>query len=181
MRERRDLLSKERGSMAVNEEPVLGAEAEGAWARPVPARLGETLVAVALLGAGAFFIWQSTGVPFGGVHQPGPGFFPLTLGVALCVLATAVLVRASGGGTRSETIYLGHRNVLVAFTALLAAATAFERLGAYLTLGALATILLFALARLALWRAALSATAGVVAVWALFKVLLGVQLPAGPF
>jgi len=136
---------------------------------------------VALLGAGAFFIWQSTGLPFGGLHQPGPGFFPSALGSALGVLAMALLVRTWRGGAGSGSVYLGHRNVLVTFAALVVAAAAFERLGAYATLGALAAILLLALARLALWRAALSASIGMVAVWALFKVLLGVQLPSGPF
>jgi Na+-transporting NADH:ubiquinone oxidoreductase subunit NqrB len=97
------------------------------------------------------------------------------------VLAIAILVRAWQDRGVPEYVRLGHRNVLVTFAALVVAAMAFERVGAYATLGALAAILLFALARLALWRAALSATVGMVAVWALFKVLLGVQLPSGPF
>jgi hypothetical protein len=167
--------------MAVQGEPDAIAAEEGAWARPVPARVGETLVAVALLGAAAFFVWQSTGLPFGSLHQPGPGFFPSVLGGVLAALATAILVGVGRSGTELASVHLGHRNVLVTFAALLGAAAAFERLGAYVTLGTLAAILLFALARLAPWRTALWASLGMVAVWALFKVLLGVQLPAGPF
>ena len=167
--------------MAADGELDATAEEEGAWARLVPARRGEMLVAAVLLATGAFFIWQSAGLALGTVRQPGPGFFPVTLGMALGLLATALLIRAVRGAAEGEYVYLGHRDVLVVFAALICAAVGFERLGAYATLGGLAGILLLVLARLALWRAALAAALGVVAVWAIFKVLLGVQLPVGPF
>ena len=66
------------------------------------------------------------------------------------------------------------------FAASIAAALGFERIGAYATLGTVAGILLLVLARLTLWRAVLGACLGMVAVWAIFKVLLGVQLLPAP-
>jgi putative tricarboxylic transport membrane protein len=167
--------------MAADAKLDVNARGDGSGALPVPARVGEMLVALALLAAGGFFIWQSAGLPFGDLHRPGPGFFPSVLGSALGVLATAVLIRAWRGAAEVETIHLGHRNVLAVLAASIAAAVGFERLGAYATLGTLAGLLLLVLARLSLWRAALVASLGMVAVWAIFKVLLGVQLPPGPF
>jgi Na+-transporting NADH:ubiquinone oxidoreductase subunit NqrB len=163
------------------EMPLL-AEAEGAWARPVSARRGAILVAAILLATGVFFAWQSALLPFGTVRLPGPGFFPFALGIALGLLALAVLMRAARRDqAKSETLYLGHRDVLVVFVALLGVAFAFERLGAYAALALFTMGLLMLLARAALWRAAAGAGIGTVAVWLVFKVLLGVQLPAGPF
>ena len=81
----------------------------------------------------------------------------------------------------SERVELGHRDVLIGFLALLAVAPAFERLGTYLTLGALAFVLLVGIGRVAIVRAAIASAAGMVAVWGFFKVLLGLQLPTGSF
>jgi hypothetical protein len=167
--------------MAADGKLDVNAGGDGSGGLPVPARAGEMLVAFALLAAGGFFIWQSTGLPFGDLHRPGPRFFPSVLGGVLGVLATAVLIRAWRGTGEVEHIHLGHRNVLAVFAASIAAAVGFERVGAYATLGVLAGILLLVLARLTLWRAALGASLGVLAIWAIFRVLLGVQLPPGPF
>jgi Na+-transporting NADH:ubiquinone oxidoreductase subunit NqrB len=167
--------------MAADGKLDVNARGNGSAALPVPARVGEMLVALALLAAGGFFIWQSADLPFGDLHRPGPGFFPSALGSVLGVLATAVLIRSWRGVAEVEAIHLGHRNVLVVFAASIAAALGFERIGAYATLGTVAGVLLLVLSRLTLWRAVLGASLGMVAVWAIFKVLLGVQLPAGPF
>jgi Na+-transporting NADH:ubiquinone oxidoreductase subunit NqrB len=156
-------------------------EAEhGAWARPLSNRIGEMLMAVALLGAAAFFIAQSLSLPFGGIGLPGPGFFPFALGCALALLALATLVRAIVDGA-GEDVYLGHRDILIVFAALAGVAATFETLGAYVSLGTFMAILLLVVAGSALWRVALGTGVGMVAVWVVFKVLLGVQLPAGPF
>jgi len=161
----------------------------GAW--PLPARLGEMLGAAALLAAGLFFVWQAALLPLGTARLPGPGFFPLALGAALSLLAAAVLVRALRDRALRdralrdraprESIPFGHRGVLVVMAALIGAVIGFERLGSYATLGLLMLVLLLLVARTAPWRAALGAAVGIAAVWVVFRVLLGVQLPAGPF
>jgi Na+-transporting NADH:ubiquinone oxidoreductase subunit NqrB len=159
--------------------PSIEAE-QGAWARPLSNRIGEMIAAAALFGVGAFFVWHSLYLPFGGVGLPGPGFFPFALGVALALFATAIFARVyrEPGG---DPVYLGHRDVLVVFAALGGVALTFEALGAYASLATLMAILLLVLAKSALWRVALGTGLGMVAVWVAFKVLLGVQLPAGPF
>jgi Na+-transporting NADH:ubiquinone oxidoreductase subunit NqrB len=84
-------------------------------------------------------------------------------------------------GDQAAVISLGHRDTLVVLAALVGAGLFFERLGTYATLGLLTSALLLLVARTSPWRAALGASLGMVAIWAFFKVLLGVQLPAGPF
>ena len=156
-------------------EPV-----EGAWARPISSRTGEIVMAAALFGAALFFVWQSLYLPFGGIGLPGPGFFPLTLGIVLAFLALIIFARvyAEPGGA---PIHLGHRDVLIVFAGSAGVAFTFEALGAYVSLGALTAVLLLTIAKSALWRVALGTVLGMAAVWLVFKILLGVQLPTGPF
>ena len=156
------------------------ADGQGAWARPVPSRFGEVIVALALLASALFFMWQSALLPFGRVGLPGPGFFPFALGVALGLLALAILFYSAwrGGGV-GEAIFLGHRDVLLTMAALASVAFAFERVGAYVALGTFTAFLLLVVARSALWRVLLGATLGMVAVWLFFGLVLGVRLPTG--
>ena len=160
-------------------QPSIEAQ-QGAWARPLPTRIGEMIVAAALLGAAVFFIWGSLYLPFGGIGLPGPGFFPFALGSMLALFALTIFARVySGPG--GDRVYLGHRDVLVVFAALGGVALTLEALGAYASLGTFMAILLLTVAKSALWRVALGTGLSMVAVWVAFKVLLGVQLPAGPF
>jgi hypothetical protein len=166
--------------MADLDTPSDAAE-QGAWGRPVSARLGEIAMAGALLAAAVFFIWQSTELPFGRVGLPGPGFFPFALGIALGLLALAILVSALWAMSDGKAVYLGHRDVLIVLAALFGMAFAFERADTYLTLGVFAAALLLLVARAALWRVVLGASLGMVAVWAVFRFGLGVRLPTGEF
>ncbi len=156
------------------------AEEQGAWARPVSRRLGEIVMSVALLATAIFFVWQSALLPMGGVRLPGPGFFPLTLGVALGLLALAILF-LSIRDEEGETVYLGHRNVLIVLAALSGVAFAFERADSYLVLGSFMAVVLLLVARASLWKVLLAAVIGMIAVWAMFRLALGVRLPTGDF
>jgi putative tricarboxylic transport membrane protein len=149
--------------------------------RPVPARVGDLVIAIALFAAGLLFVWQSAVLPFGEVGLPGPGFFPFVLGIVLGLFALAIVVRAIRQRDEGAAVSLGHRDIAVVSAALVCAGFAFERLGAYVTLGVFTAALLWLVARTSFWRGVLGASLGMVAVWAFFKVLLGVQLPAGPF
>ena len=78
------------------------AEEQGAWARPVSPRLGEIVMAVALLATAVFFVSQAALLPFGRVGLPGPGFFPFALGIVLGVLALAILVSLRAQAERAK-------------------------------------------------------------------------------
>jgi hypothetical protein len=154
---------------------------QGAWARPVSARLGGVIAGLALLAAGAFFAGFATLLPFGRVGLPGPGFFPFALGATLAVLALAILFHISREPSDAPAVFVGHRDVLAAIAGLVAIAFAFERVDSYLALGAFAAFLLLFVARAALWRVALGAVVGMVAVWLFFGIALGLRLPTGEF
>jgi hypothetical protein len=155
------------------------ADGQGAWARSVPSRLAEAIVALALLASSLFFMWHAALLPFGRVGLPGPGFFPFVLGIALGLLALAILYGSWRRGGVGEAVFLGHRDVLLTMAALASVAFAFERVGAYAALGTFTAFLLLLVARSALWRVLLGATLGMIAVWLLFGLALGVRLPTG--
>jgi hypothetical protein len=154
---------------------------EGAWARRIQAHLGEASMALALLGCGLFFMWQSASLPFGRVGLPGPGFFPFVLGCVLALLALAILYTVWRTPAEETSVYLGHRDVLIAMSALVGVALVFERADSYLVLGMFAAVLLLLVARASLWRVALGATIGMIAVWLFFGLALGLRLPTGEF
>jgi len=158
-----------------------GEAATGQGARNVSARRAGVIVAVALAATGIFFVSQSWQLSFGDFGVPGPGVFPFVLGITLTILAIAIVAeelrRADGGAT----VEFGHRDVIVVFSALLVLSALFETAGAYATLGLMTAVLLRMLARVSLVTAVLSAAVGMALVWVVFKILLGVQLPAGPF
>jgi hypothetical protein len=113
------------------------------------------------------------------VGLPGPGFFPFALGIALGVLALAILFHTWRRVDALGQVFLGHRDVLVAMGGLIAVAAAFERADTYLILGTFTATMLAIVGRTALWRAVLSASLGMIAVWAVFNRALGVRLPVG--
>jgi Tripartite tricarboxylate transporter TctB family len=149
--------------------------------RTVSARRGGIAVAAVLAGVGLFFVWQASLLDFGGFDLPGPGFFPLVLGVLVFALAVLIAIEGWRGATESETVELGHRDVLIVLAALVVVAALFEPLGAYLSLGLFGAVLLVVLARVSVPLAIASAAVAMLACWYFFQVLLGLQLPPGPF
>jgi hypothetical protein len=149
--------------------------------RAVSARRGGVAVAVVLAAVGLIFVWQASLLDFGGLDLPGPGFFPLVLGVLVFALAVLIAIEGFRGAGEGETVELGHRDVLIVLAAMVAVAALFEPLGAYLSLGLFGAVLLVVLARVAVPLAIASAAIAMVACWYFFQVLLGLQLPRGPF
>jgi hypothetical protein len=103
--------------------------------------------------------------------------------LGILVFAFAVLIAIEGlrGAGEGGTVELGHRDVLIVLAALAAAAALFEPLGAYLSLGLFGAVLLVLLARVSIPLAIGAAAVAMVACWYFFQVLLGLQLPRGPF
>ena len=149
--------------------------------RAISARRGGMCVAGVLAAIGLLFAWQASLIDFGDFALPGPGFFPLVLGVLVFVLSAMIGVEDWLGMGSRETIELGHRDVLIVFAALLAVPLLFEPLGAYATLGLFGAVLLVLIARVSLVVAGLSAIIAMVLCWYFFQVALGLQLPIGPF
>jgi hypothetical protein len=137
-----------------------------------------------LLAAGGAYLAAALTFPLGTVARPGPGFFPVGVGIFLCLVAAALVVaafrgqavatapslQAGGGGRVVATVtglvgfcllmpWIGYPVCALLFVALL-----LRRLGGAGWIGAVVTAVLSA----------------IVSYYA-FAVLLGVPLPAGPF
>jgi hypothetical protein len=147
----------------------------------VSARRGGIVVAALLAVIGLVFAWQASLLDFGGFDLPGPGFFPLVLGVVVIAFSTLIAIEGFRGAGEGETVELGHRDVLIVMVAMVAVAALFEPLGAYLSLGLFGAVLLVLLARVSAPLAMAAAGVAMVACWYFFQVLLGLQLPRGPF
>lgn len=50
---------------------------------------------LALLILAGFICWGSAFLPYGNIHNPGPGFFPLWLGIILGAMAVGLVLRTT--------------------------------------------------------------------------------------
>jgi len=153
----------------------------GRLPRILCARRSGVCVAAMLAVVGLLFAWQSSLLDLGHIGLPGPGFFPLVLGVVVAVFSTLIGIERWRMPANGETVALGHRDVLIVLAAALAVPLVFDPLGAYLTLGLFGVVVLVLIARVSLLLAIAASAAGMAACWYFFEVLLGLQLPTGPF
>jgi hypothetical protein len=144
-------------------------------------RHGGLYVAGALAGTGLLFAWQASLLDFGGIGLPGPGFFPLVLGVVLTAFSAVIAAERWREPAENETVELGHRDVLICLAAMLGVPILFESAGAYVALGLFGAVLLVFIGRISVPLASVSAVMAMAACWYFFQELLGLQLPLGPF
>jgi len=137
-----------------------------------------TAAILALIGIG--FASEALKLTFGNLDLPGPGFFPFALGLLLVALSVAVFIIALQEPREAAKIEIGHGPVLITMAAMVATTALFERAGAFLSLGGFMLVMLLMVARVRIIPAILSSVISMLVVWYAFKVLLGVQLPAGP-
>ena len=52
----------------------------------------------------ASMIWASVCLPYGSIHNPGPGFFPLWLGVILCGMSIGLFVQTTWRKEKEKTL-----------------------------------------------------------------------------
>jgi hypothetical protein len=161
--------------------PFTPSSARAPLLRTVSARRGGIFIAAVLAVIGLVFVWQASFIDLGDFALPGPGFFPLALGVIVFGLAAVTGARLWAGPADGEPVGFGHRDVLIVFAGLLAVPLLFDTFGAWITLGLFGTALLMLIARCSLWLASLSAVLAMAACWYFFQVTLGLQLPTGPF
>ena len=145
----------------------------------------ESLAALILAGFGIFIIYEARGLPYSSEFGPGPGFFPLWIGIALVVCALAVFCTytLSAEPDAAKTAAFRRAELGRALGAWLAFALAIaflSFLGFGLSLGLLTVFLIVVLDRRPSW-VALGVAAGLVLGFHLvFVVALGVSLPEGP-
>jgi hypothetical protein len=137
------------------------------------------IAALVLLVFVAGFLWEASRYPFGSPGSPGPGFLPVTLGVAFAALSLVLLLRP---GSPPESVLPPDRAATLRIVATVVviglAIVLLDRLGFLVTGTLLMLALLLTLDRRPV-LAVVMAPIAVVLVYAVFKVWLRVPLPAG--
>ena len=141
----------------------------------------DAIAAAAVLALGAAIVAGASRLPFGGVHNPGPGFFPWWLGVVLVLLGAiltvqAAVTRATARGASGRPV-----KVLVLLGALSVYVALLDPLG---YVAATFLLVLFMLRGLEPHRWLVAVGVAVLAAggsYVLFAVWLGVPLPPGLF
>ena len=142
--------------------------------------------AAALLVFGLFALTQARGLRFGSIVSPGPGFFPLCLAGAFSLVGLGLLVTAfrtpPGAAARPAAgVAAGRFKIVGMLVSLLVYALVLEPAGFPLATFALLLLFFKALQRQR-WLVALGGSlATSLAMYVVFKIWIGVNLPAGPF
>jgi putative tricarboxylic transport membrane protein len=165
-------------SEAWQDEPA--ATPRGSWPFNCCSRRGGLWVAGLLGLTGIGFSSQALNLTFGNLDLPGPGFFPFALGLLLIALSVAIFIMVFQEPREAPKVEIGHWPVIISLIAMSAATALFERAGAFLSLGGFMLVMLATVGRVRIIPAALTSVISMLVVWYVFKVLLGVQLPAGP-
>lgn len=154
----------------------------GGWKSLDKSELAGALLLIVL---GAFVAAEAWDWPYLTKDGPGPGFFPLWIGIALMGLSGAFIVLQLAdirrGRPVQRTSWKGARPVVVGCVALIVAAALLKPAG-FLASYALLTIFLVRWIFQQSWSAALTVSiVSAAGFWILFVKLLRVQLPTGPW
>jgi putative tricarboxylic transport membrane protein len=143
---------------------------------------GELLAAILLAGFGSFVIYEARGLPYHSEFGPGPGFFPLWIGVGIVAcslfLMGAAIVR---GGTLIPISRVEMVRALSAWVAFVLAVALLPLVGFGLSLALLTAFLVLVLDRRSPWVVIGVAVGLALGFHVVFALALGVSLPAGPW
>jgi putative tricarboxylic transport membrane protein len=134
------------------------------------------------VGFGGFVIYEARGLPYHSEFGPGPGFFPLWIGIG--IVACSLFLIGAAIFRRGEGIPISRAEMVRALSAWLAFVLAVALLplaGFGLSLGLLAAFLVLVLDRRSPWLAIGVAVGLAVGFHVVFAVALGVSLPVGPW
>lgn len=79
---------------------------------------GELLAAIVLTGFGSFVIYEARSLPYHSEFGPGPGFFPLWIGIGIVACSLFLLAKCFRGG--GEEIEISRVQIFRALSAWLA-------------------------------------------------------------
>jgi putative tricarboxylic transport membrane protein len=143
---------------------------------------GELLAAIVLMTFGSFVIYEARGLPYHSEFGPGPGFFPLWIGIGIVACSLFMLcVKVFRGGEVIEVSRVELGRALSAWLVFVLAIALMPLIGFGLSFGLLTAFLILVLDRRSPWLAIGVALGLVLTFYLIFAVGLGVSLPPGPW
>ena len=144
----------------------------------------DLITAVALAGFGGFVIAEALGLPYVSEFGPGPGFFPLWIGIGIIALALVLAVGSfstrDDDGETGKTRGVEVARALGAWAAFVVAIVLLSTLGFGISFGLLTAFLIRTLDRRSISLAFGVAIALALGFHLVFAVALNVGLPVGP-
>lgn len=139
--------------------------------------------AAVLLVFGVIALEEARTLRFGSIARPGPGFFPVVLAAAFCLVCLVLLVKAlrARAPEAEARAPLGWQRIVAAMAALFVYAFVLEPLGFVVATFALLLFFFKALERQRWLTAVAGSLVTAFLTYLVFKVWLHVQLPAGPW
>jgi putative tricarboxylic transport membrane protein len=151
----------------------------------VTQRYAEFIAGLVLASFGSFVIYAARDLPYSSEFGPGPGFFPLWIGIGIlaCSLFIMFTCFAHPDGTdgKGQAITVGMRRALGAWSAFAITVALLPRIGFVLSLALLTVFLILVLERRSAWVAFGVALCLAFVFHVIFTLVLGVSLPAGPW
>jgi putative tricarboxylic transport membrane protein len=145
----------------------------------------ELVIGLCLCAFGAYVAFEAFKLPYGSEFGPGPGFFPLWIGLGLAglslLLIFANLVASPDGEPSRRPSRWAVGRALSGWLGLIIAIALLPWLGFALSLALLTLFLILALERRSVWTALAVAFALALGFHLIFAVALGLSLPAGPW
>lgn len=141
--------------------------------------------ALFLLGFGGFICWESLKLDYGRINQPGPGFFPFWLGLALIIISSSIAIQYVRieiiPSTSSHQLWkdIAWGKVLCCVGALLVYAFVLERVGYIITTFLFLLFLFLAIGHQKWFIVIFGSAIFSFITYTFFKLWLGVQLPRG--
>jgi putative tricarboxylic transport membrane protein len=143
-------------------------------------RNGEAISGAVLAALGAYIFVQSRAYDYYTADGPGPGFFPTWYGVAMVVLALALIVTSvRKGGEGRPLDWRGIARALGTWAAFAASVALMGTLGFVLSFALLTFCVVTFVFKRSLLIAGLTAAGAALAFHVVFPVILEVQLPTG--
>jgi putative tricarboxylic transport membrane protein len=138
----------------------------------------ERISSLVVFVIGLLITWQASKLRLGGFRTPGPGLFPLILGLILILLSLILLIQSRGRlGSRPFSFGESPKRVSMVYGSLLAYVAILEYAGFLLSSFLLIFFLFVVLGEYTLKRAALTALAATAVAYLLFDVLMKSPLP----
>ena len=146
---------------------------------------GEWLAGMVLTGFGGLVIYEARDLPYVSEFGPGPGFFPLWIGIGIVLCSLSILClyfwRSAGDEETAKLSTRGTSRALSAWLMFVVAIALLSLIGFALSVALLTAFLIVVLDGRS-FRVALGVALGLaVTFYLVFTVALGVSLPAGPW